>query len=124
MSNLIIYIVLILVAMVFSLSVVLKKENKYTDLIIGIIIFSTIIGIFGIIILTFIPNMQGSFKSDYDKCNEKYFIENKRKFTTFDGVEKYYIKFRTGKEVETTETFYRIAVPYEYIHNKKNCNFI
>ena len=124
MSNLIIYIVLILVAMVFSLSVVLKKENKYTDLIIGIIIFSTIIGIFGIIILTFIPNMQGSFKSDYDKCNEKYFIENKRKFTTFDGVEKYYIKFRTGKERETTETFYRIAVPYEYIHNKKNCNFI
>lgn len=124
MSNLIIYIVLILVAMVFSLSVVLKKENKYTDLIIGIIIFSTIIGIFGIIILTFIPNMQGSFKSDYDKCNEKYFIENKRKFTTFDGVEKYYIKFRTGKEIETTETFYRIAVPYEYIHNKKNCNFI
>lgn len=124
MSNLIIYIVLILVAMVFSLSVVLKKENKYTDLIIGIIIFSTIIGIFGIIIITFIPNMQGSFKSDYDKCNEKYFIENKRKFTTFDGVEKYYVKFRTGKEVETTETFYRIAVPYEYIHNKKNCNFI
>lgn len=124
MSNLMIYIVLILVAMVFSLSVVLKKENKYTDLIIGIIIFSTIIGIFGIIIITFIPNMQGSFKSDYDKCNEKYFIENKRKFTTFDGVEKYYIKFRTGKEIETTETFYRIAVPYEYIHNKKNCNFI
>lgn len=124
MNNLIIYLVLILVVMFFSLSIILKKENKYTDFIIGVIIFSTIIGIFGIIILTFIPNIQGSFKSDYDKCNEKYFIENKRKFTTFDGTEKYYVKFRTGKEIETTETFYKIAVPYEYIHNKKHCDFI
>lgn len=124
MNNLIIYLVLILVVMFFSLSIILKKENKYTDFIIGVIIFSTIIGIFGIIILTFIPNIQGSFKSDYDKCNEKYFIENKRKITTIDGREKYYVKFRTGKEIETTQTFYKIAVPYQFIYNKKNCNFI
>lgn len=124
MNNLIIYLVLILVVMFFSLSIILKKENKYTDFIIGVIIFSTIIGIFGIIILTFIPNIQGSFKSDYDKCNEKYFIENKRKITTIDGREKYYVKFRTGKEIETTQTFYNIAVPYQFIYNKKNCNFI
>lgn len=124
MNNLIIYVVLILIIMVFLLSIALKKENKYTDLIIGIIIFSTILGIFSIIILTFIPNIQGSFKSDYAKCNEKYFIENKRKTTLLDGTEKYYVKFRTGKEIETTETFYKIAQPYEFIHNKKNCNFI
>lgn len=122
--NLFIYIGLILLIMTFFINIVVTKTKKYTEIILAIIVAITSIIIVILSIYLSLPNITGAFKSDYNKCIQKYYVEYKRIEKGFYGDERFYVKFRTGNEIETTETFYRIAIPDDYIRESDKCSFI
>lgn len=124
MGNLIILIGIIIIALIFIVNILIEKDSKYMNYYIFIAIAIAGFSIFSLSVAQSLPSIRGSFKSEYNKCREKYYIESKRKEVTIDGREIFYIKFRTGSEIETTENFYRIAEPEDYIKEIEKCDFI
>ena len=124
MLNLMIPISLLVVIMIYVLNLIIKRDGKYTDVYIFIVCMVMVIAIFALIIITFIPNLKGTFKSDYQKCVERYYVESKRREVTIDGRELFYVKFKAGDEIETTRAFYDIAEPGIYIKEKNECTLM
>ena len=122
--TLFIYIGLILLIMTFFINIIVNKTKKYTEVLLAIIVAITTVMIVILSVYLSLPNISGAFKSDYNKCVQKYYVEYKRIEKGFYGDERFYVKFRTGNEIETTETFYRIANPDDYIRESDKCSFI